>query len=102
MTGTRPLGLGDADLDDAMMLFMRQRRALAGRADRDEAVRAVGDLPVDMGAERRLVKRAVLERRDQRGHRALESGFRGHIYRPASVGDAKRPEMAAFAGCLEA
>ena len=37
----------DADLDDPLVLVVAQRRALAGRADRDEAVGAVLDLPVD-------------------------------------------------------
>ena len=55
MTGTRPAGDLDAELDDAPMLGMAQRRAFAGRADRHEAVRPLGDLPLDEIAEGLLV-----------------------------------------------
>ncbi len=39
---------------------MAQGRALAGGADRHDAVRPLADLPVDEVAERLLVERAVL------------------------------------------
>ena len=45
---------------------MGKRRALAGRADRHQPVRARGDLPVDQRAKAVLVDPAVLERRDER------------------------------------
>ena len=40
ITGTRPFASFDADLDDPLVLVVAERRALAGRADRHEAVRA--------------------------------------------------------------
>ena len=51
---------------------MADGRALAGGADRDQAVGALGDLPVHERAEGRLVERAVLEGRDQGGERPPE------------------------------
>jgi hypothetical protein len=41
ITGTRPLASSTHDLDDALVLVMAQRRALAGGADRNEAVAAL-------------------------------------------------------------
>ena len=60
------LRLLDAPLDHFVMLFVGQRRAFAGRADRNEPVGALGDLPIDQPAEGFLVDRAVVERRDER------------------------------------
>jgi hypothetical protein len=55
----------DAQLDDALVLVMAERGALARGADRDQPVRALGDLPLHEPLERRLIDLAVLERRDQ-------------------------------------
>ena len=72
------LRLLDAPFDDLLVLLVRQRRALAGGADRDEAIGALGDLPVDQAAESLLVERAVPERGDERGERAPEARLGGH------------------------
>ena len=42
------------------MLLVRQRRALAGGADRHQAIGALGDLPVDQAAKGLFVERAIL------------------------------------------
>jgi len=63
ITGTRPRA-SSMQMSTARVVFlMRERRALSGRSDRHKAVRARGDLPIDMGAISRLVDFAVLERR---------------------------------------
>src|SRR5262249_55165738 len=72
------LGLVDAPLHHLLVLGMRQRRALAGGADRDESIGALGDLPFDQIAERALVDRIALERGDQRGERSPEIRLGGH------------------------
>src|SRR5215217_6166337 len=46
--------------------MMAERRALAGRADRHQAVGPLCDLPVHERAEGGLVQGTVLERRDER------------------------------------
>ena len=56
-----PYGL-DNHLDHAPVLDMAQGRTLTGRADRNHAVRPIGDVPVDELAESRLVDSAVAER----------------------------------------
>ena len=66
ITGTRFLADFDAQLDDALVLVVAERGALAGGADRHQPVRALRDLPFDQPLERLLVDLAVLERRDQR------------------------------------
>src|SRR5581483_691127 len=58
--------------DDQLVLLVRKRRALAGRADRDEPLGAFRDLPFDMISKRFLVQFAVLERCDQRRERSTE------------------------------
>ena len=60
-------GLLDAPFDDLFVLIVGQRRALPGRADRNQASGALGDLPIDEVAESFLVNRPVLERRHERG-----------------------------------
>ena len=45
-----PPRLGDADFDDMPMFRMGKRRAFACGPDRRQAMRAIGDLPVDKGA----------------------------------------------------
>src|SRR6202035_4730260 len=64
--------------NDVVMLLVRQRRAFAGRAHRNEAVGALGDLPIDQGAERFLIDSTVLERGYERGERASELGLGSH------------------------
>src|SRR5260221_11988109 len=64
----------EAELDDALVLLVAQRRRLAGRAARHQPVRALLDLPGDEILEAALVDRAVAERRDRRDQRALEHG----------------------------
>ena len=56
----------DADIDGAAVLLMGERRALSGRPDRHQTMRAGSDLPVDQRAVGRLVDLAVLEWGDQR------------------------------------
>jgi hypothetical protein len=55
-------GLFDAHLDDAVMLGIRQRRGLAGRAAWHQRGAAIVDLPVDQAAEGGLVKRPAAKR----------------------------------------
>jgi hypothetical protein len=45
---------------------MRQSRTFAGRADWNEAVRPLGDLPSDQSAKGLFIKRAVPEWGDER------------------------------------
>src|SRR3990172_3391525 len=66
----------DHDLDDPLVLVVRERRRLAGRPARDEAVGPVGDVEFHELADLRLVHLAVLERGDHRDERTLE--FRAH------------------------
>jgi hypothetical protein len=72
ITGTRPLGRGDAQLDDAAVLLVAEGGGLAGGADRHQAVDAARDGALDQGDERRLIHLPVAERGDQRRHDALE------------------------------
>ena len=69
----------DAELHDAGMLLVRQRRRFARRADRHESRRALANLPVHERGESGLVDRVAAHGRDQRGdgtpeHRNLGSG----------------------------
>ena len=64
----------DAQIDEALMLLVVERRRLAGGPNRHQPVRSSLDLPFDQGAERRLVDLAVAERCDQGDDRALEHG----------------------------
>jgi soluble lytic murein transglycosylase len=57
---------------------MGERRALSRRADRDEPVRAFGDLPLDQRFERLVIHLTALERRDERGHGSFE--HRGSVF----------------------
>src|SRR5947199_7764145 len=59
----------------SLLFFVLARRALAGRADRHQAVRALADLPGDVLLKRGFVDGAVPERGDQRDKRPLEHGF---------------------------
>ncbi len=71
-------GLLDAPLHHLPVLLVRERRALAGGAHRNQPIGALGDLPIDQVAERLLVQRAVAEGSDERGERALEARLDGH------------------------
>jgi hypothetical protein len=52
--------------DDVDVLFVRERRRLAGRAAGDEPVRPAGDLLLDQLAEGARVDGAAAERRHER------------------------------------
>ena len=52
----------DADFHDTFVFVMAERRRLAGRTDRHEAVRTLVDLPVDQISERFFIHVAVAER----------------------------------------
>ena len=54
------------------MLIMAERRGFTCGADRDKAMRALGDLPFDQLAECFLVHSPLFERGYQRDERALE------------------------------
>ena len=70
-----PPRLVDAGPHDPEMLLEAQRRRLAGGAARDEAGRALGDLPFDEVAIGALVEAAIgRERRDERRDRSVEHG----------------------------
>ena len=56
ITGTRPFAVYDRQLDDALVLIVIQRRALAGRSGRHKSVRAFADLPIDDAPEGFLVE----------------------------------------------
>ena len=75
----------DADAHHADHLFRRQRRALAGRAARDEPVGALLDLPLRQRAQSGLVDLSALEGRDQRHHRPVKLRHLPHLccYRAA-------------------
>ena len=60
------VGRLDAELDDVLVLFVAEGRALAGRADWNEPVRALRDLPLDQLLERLVVDFPAFEGRDQR------------------------------------
>ena len=75
----------DAERDDPSMLGVRQRRGLAGGADRNHAVHAARDLTLDQGGERRLIDRAAAKRGDQRRNDAAETG---HVSRSSARGRA--------------
>src|SRR5262249_10937970 len=88
------LGLGDAPLDDLLVLLVRQRRAFARGADRNQAVGALGDLPVHQLAERFFVDPGVPERRDERGEGSPEPRLGGHgVPRFYWTGTARRPSL---------
>ena len=77
ITGTRPAGGLDHGRDDLLALPVVQGLRLAGGAAGHQEVDPLGDLPLDQGAERAQVERAVVgERRDQRGAAALEARHR--------------------------
>ena len=59
-----PGGRLDHQLDHALVLGMREGRRLAGGADRDQTVGSLVDVPLNQGAERRLIDPAIAERRD--------------------------------------
>jgi hypothetical protein len=71
-TGDPAAGRLDHRGHDALVLLVRQRRRLAGRAARDEAVRPVGHVEVDQLPQLRLVDLSVAERGHQRDERTLE------------------------------
>ena len=86
-------GLLDAQLDDTVMLVMRQGRRFTGGAYGHEPMRAALDLEFDKFSERILVDPPVAERRDQRGVGSGE-GRRGSILRHGTVRSVlvKRPK----------
>ena len=68
-----PAGDLDAKLDHPLVLVMGQRRRLAGRAHRHEAMASLGDLPVHVRGESLLVEGAVVrEWCHEGGDRSLE------------------------------
>ncbi len=64
----RYLSLGelDGDLDDAKMLFLRQRGALAGRSARNEKIHARIDLSLDQSSQGGFVKRTIASKRSDK------------------------------------
>src|SRR3990170_4672335 len=66
-----PRGLED-DLDDPLVLVVRERGGLAGGPAGDQAVGPVRDVELDQLPELRLVDRAAPERGDHRDERTLE------------------------------
>ena len=93
ITGTRPFASSTHDLDDALVLVMAQGRALAGRADRDEAVRAFSICQFDMRPEGLLVDRAVANGVTSAVSEPAEPSLVGH-------GAPRRRASAAFAAPL--
>ena len=67
-----------ADADDLDVLFDVHRRRLAGRAHRHDAVGALGGVPVDQRAQRRVVDAAVLVHRGDQRHDAADDSFHSH------------------------
>ena len=78
-------GLIDAPLHHLVMLRMRQRRAFAGGPTGNEAVGALGDLPLDEVAERLFVELAVAKRRHQSGERPPELSVSCHVSTPDDI-----------------
>src|SRR5262245_32407930 len=76
--GNATLRLRDAPFDHPPVLVGRQRRALAGGADRDQAVGTFRDLPIHQATKGFLVERSVAEGGDERGKRASEARPGGH------------------------
>src|SRR5262249_49975509 len=76
--GNAALRLRDAPFDYPPMFLVRQRWALAGGADRNQAIGPFGNLPVHQTAKGFLVQRAVAERGNERGKRASEARPGGH------------------------
>ena len=75
MTGIRLAARCTTRAHDADVLLDAQRRRFAGRADRDDAVGAVGDVEFDQAIERLVIDRAVrLHGRDERHDAAAEHG----------------------------
>src|ERR1700753_2517405 len=58
---------------------MAQRGRFAGGAAREQALRALRDLPADQRAKRRLIHLAILERRDQGGDGAFDAVTNAHF-----------------------
>ncbi len=77
----------DADLDDPLVFVMAQRRRFARGPDRNQAFRPFGHLPVDEGAESRLVERTRgVERGNKRGHGTAQRRTLNHVNRtPACI-----------------
>ena len=65
----------DAELDQALLLVFFERRALAGRPNRNEPMRALADLPSDVFLKRGCVDGTIPERGNQRDKRPLEHGI---------------------------
>jgi hypothetical protein len=61
-----------------VMFRMGERRALARRANRDQPLGALCNLPGDERAKRLLVDPAIAERCHKSGHRSLKTGGSGH------------------------
>ena len=67
------VGRLNAKFDHPLVLIMRQRGRLAGRADRNQSMTSFRDLPFDKRREGAFVKRtAFIERRHQRRKRPFE------------------------------
>ena len=73
------LGHLDAPFHDLLVLVVAQGRALAGGADRHQAIGSLGDLPLDQIAKGLLIQRAVLEGGEKRRERSPEARLGGHV-----------------------
>ncbi|MPL67290.1 hypothetical protein SDC9_12981 [bioreactor metagenome] len=75
-------------LDHAVVFLVAQRRAFAGGADRDDAVRALRDVPLHQFLERVPIDCAVRERRDECGEGPFEHDtlLRWGRIRPVEIG----------------
>ena len=60
------LGGLNRDVDDTLMLFKVECRALARGPDRNQAVSAFGNLPIDKARQGRFINCAISERRKKR------------------------------------
>ena len=66
----------DRDMDQFLVLVEADGGRFAGGADDDDAVGALGDVPVDQGLEARDVETAVFEHRgDDRDQAAGDHGI---------------------------
>ncbi len=72
------IDLVDTPFDHLLVLVMRQSRTFPRGSHRNQAIRALRDLPFDDVAKRFFVERAVFERRDQRCKRASKARLGGH------------------------
>ena len=86
-------------LDHLFMFLMGQGRAFARRAHGHQTAAAFGDVPLDKFLQRVKIHRAVLERRDQCGHRAFEHHTLPFMSGIAGIGGGSRPDGSPSAYC---